>query len=603
MAPFQGLAPERHREIRRAGLYADFERIDRVMSRRIIRVGTDHNSANLAYSTPDGWVYFNDELADDIDTMDGIIRLVGANYHELCHHLDSFGEHSNVVREWSKDTYGPLGHHVWNMLEDQRIERIFLRKWRPTAPYFIALVTKWLLGTDEDKWKDLYPLLVGRTYLDPSMIGKLRVRYVAAHDEDTTMKVQRVAHRYVDIGRMKSTSDVLIAQRCISDLVAVMKKDSQDARDVLVCLPFHSGQAGGGTGADADGKIAGNLPSGSGKVAETPADKDADDPTQGGPAGRNGGSTDDDDGLRDEVEKLQGQALRDEVLQREVSTRMQAVRSRKNLQRKENLKHLPPSLDAVPTEAYAVMRQTANVFRQLVLEEDPGTVTHQSFGKVSMKRAMHGVDFDTVFDRWAPGQQDSTDMEVVILVDQSVSMKGTQHRSSQALWAIQRAIESVSTSSTVSVIGFGAYNVYLAQRGKRINRTHMLRVRAGDSATEPIGALQEAEYIFATSRHSKGILLIFTDGVWQGAGATDTNGWETVDCDEVIVRMNAAGITTALAFLMTDSTATYLQQLRDRRIEPDIHHGVSVHTDITDPAQLVVFAKKVVSSVIKRGRN
>lgn len=617
MAPFQGLAPKRLREIRRQALFGDFERINRVMTGKRIVIKDETFSGVLAYSMKDGTIVLSSKLVGDIDTEDGIICLIGANYHEVCHQMDSFGVISEEVQLEAKGELGDLGYHVWNMLEDQRIERLFLKKWKPTASYFVALVMKWLLGSDEEKWKDLYPLLMGRSYLDQSILDKLRVRYAEAHGEDKAMTIQRAVQRYVDLGWMDDPQKKPVALACIRDVYKVMYGDP-NVMDILMALPFHSaaegaaGQQGGNSTATGSGQPSDDA-TGSGEgdatdkdsTGDTGAGDDSGDgsglPGSGGAPGSGTGENAD-DGLRKEAEQTMSRALSDDLLRQEVSNRMATVRSRAVLKERQNLPLGYPGSMEAPASAVAVMRRTANVFRQLVLEEDPGTLTHQSFGKVNMRRAMHGTDYDTAFDRWAPGQQDSTDMEVVILVDQSNSMKGLELSVSSALWSIQRAIESVSTTSTVTAIGFGSRNEYLAPRGKRVSRNRMHMVHARGTATQPYRALEEAEYIFATSRHTKGVLLILTDGVWHDSGAGESNGWLTLRCDEVIHRLNAAGITTALAFLITDSSVEYIQRVeRTNSVKVDLRHEAAVFTDIAEPAELVTFAKRVVSQVIKKG--
>jgi hypothetical protein len=153
----------------------------------------------------------------------------------------------------------------------------------------------------------------------------------------------------------------------------------------------------------------------------------------------------------------------------------------------------------------------------------------------------------------------------------------------------------VSATSTVSVIRFDQDCAYLSARGKRAYKNTRVEVTQLGASTDPQDALTEAAFIFATTQHHKGLLIIITDGLWSETGMWGHEISSEVS-DGTIQRLNEAGITTALVFL---DSITAQRMRRDHNLTmEDMRHNAQVFTTVTEPMHIVKFAKDVVAKVM-----
>lgn len=246
---------------------------------------------------------------------------------------------------------------------------------------------------------------------------------------------------------------------------------------------------------------------------------------------------------------------------------------------------------AIEPEMQLISKRVSQEFRQLQVDLDPGRKPYQPSGVVSMKRAMKGVDYDTVFDSWDEGQQDASDMEVVLLTDMSGSMSYHSTEMSRAVWIIQRAIQMASTSSVVSVVGYGSEAGYLQGRGNRVNPNTYTRYSCTDNGTSPLKALEEAVALFATTKRQKRVLIVLTDGMWD----------EPMQCDRMFHRMNAAGVVTSTFLYIGSVFGHQIQSLKQPLPVRAtlLGHDARIYQESTDMSDLIGFAKKVVTTAMK----
>lgn len=245
---------------------------------------------------------------------------------------------------------------------------------------------------------------------------------------------------------------------------------------------------------------------------------------------------------------------------------------------------------AVEPEMTLLAKRVSQEFRQLKVDLDPGRVPYKASGVVSMKRAMKGVDYDTVFDEWNAGQQDASDMEVVIMADLSGSMSSHAGKMSRALWVVRRAIQQASSSSVVSVLGYGTEAGYLGARGEQASANRYERYNCMDNGTMPYKSLNEAVALFATTQRKKRVLITLTDGVWGNEGV----------CNESIQKLNDAGVVTSLFMFNTSFQTDEIIRKHplDQRMVLLGHHS-RIYQESNDIADLIGFAKKVVTTAMK----
>jgi hypothetical protein len=87
--------------------------------------------------------------------------------------------------------------NVWNIMEDQRIERLFLGRYPDLAPYFRAIAGRLLL--DDKITGNDYPLLGWRTYLPVRLRKTLRKAFIQAHGRETADKWDAFMSEYVSL--------------------------------------------------------------------------------------------------------------------------------------------------------------------------------------------------------------------------------------------------------------------------------------------------------------------------------------------------------------------------------------------------------------------
>jgi uncharacterized protein with von Willebrand factor type A (vWA) domain len=142
-----------------------------------------------------------------------------------------------------------------------------------------------------------------------------------------------------------------------------------------------------------------------------------------------------------------------------------------------------------------------------------------------------------LFDRFEPGQMDSSEMEVVLLLDVSGSMAGNTKRLGEAAWAIRQAVDDLDGRSTVITWESGPHRVVADPSRRPDGRMFVPQSTGG---TVPESALAEAFRLLAESTARIRMMVVLTDGAWDGYVPRQ---------ESIIKAMRAEGITTVLAYL------------------------------------------------------
>jgi hypothetical protein len=244
---------------------------------------------------------------------------------------------------------------------------------------------------------------------------------------------------------------------------------------------------------------------------------------------------------------------------------------------------------SVPSESIVAYRKFAQELQRLRDDMEPTWEKETPTGRLNVQRVIRGCEIDAAFDRWDEGD-DGCDIEAVILVDRSGSMSSQQNdkKASIACWTIKRALESIQAPVTVYAFDDAAEVAY--SRKELADKTQYKFIY-GNGGTEPYPTLLVAEQLLMSSRKKNKMLFIVTDGVF-----------DAQKNDAIIERIGKRGILTAMTLIMNDSDYKYY--VDDRGQDPkQFQHGAEVFARINNAADLLPFAKQVVTSAIKkRGR-
>lgn len=229
-------------------------------------------------------------------------------------------------------------------------------------------------------------------------------------------------------------------------------------------------------------------------------------------------------------------------------------------------------------EFMGASRRFGKELQRLWADADPGWNKHQATGRLSMQRAMTGGDMDTIWDQWDEGKNDATDIEMVLLVDCSISMDTQMAEASQASWAIKRAVEQVG--GHVTVLGYSDSHTIHYPRYQRA--TTKYRGFHDLNGTNPTTALQQAQIAFNRSKAHHKLLVVITDGAWPYNVVNES--------ESRIEEMNRSGVATALGFLADPHL---------RAQYGGNSHRCQVYADMSDPMGIVGLAKQMVKQAMK----
>jgi uncharacterized protein with von Willebrand factor type A (vWA) domain len=195
-----------------------------------------------------------------------------------------------------------------------------------------------------------------------------------------------------------------------------------------------------------------------------------------------------------------------------------------------------------------------------------------------------------MFDQWDTGS-DNTDIESVILLDNSGSMGGYMGKVCENAWIIKRGIEYIDGS--VTVFNFHSDSEIIYNRKDKAKPRNFRSLHSRGS-TNPLKALIEAERILTTSDKRIKIAFIVTDGEWD----------KTAECDEVIARLNKSGVVTCVVF-MGDYEG--IRQLIGESKKGDEHaiarlkqltHKAKMFHAVTKPKDILGIATELVKSKV-----
>ena len=533
-------------------------------------------------------IIYNASLIEDLDS-ETITSLHGTNYHEVAHILFSpragstlgqFAKEQKVIRSF-------------NMLEEARIENLMIAKYPSTRLFLETAITSYLLKDDPSEWGEAFPILTGRKYVDVDIRQAVADKFINKYGVDVAQRVQDIVHAY---SSLVFPTDFTKAKDLLTMFADIVGRDTEQT-------DMKSGEHGermvGAKGRPASAKEQARLQ----KRAEQ-----SQEPTELLQKGQGVGGnsteentdtkqyTQDDERIAKKLNERMNEIKNDSAVKREVSETRKAISGNEDIKsiiKKAELLEMTPSQVAV---SYA--RRFGTELERLVRNNDPMWDSRTPSGKLNISRTMN-PDVNSIgemFDQWNIGN-DNSDIEAVMLLDNSGSMGGYMTEVCQNAWIIKRGVETIEGSVSVFAFDHESKKIYDKTEPALPRKFRYINSRGN---TAPFRTLIEAERILTASDKSIKILFMLTDGDWS----------DNEECDKVIKRLNQLGVLTCLVFL---SDYTRWQDIINASKDPsnenhvyysrkisEWRHGVKIFRAVTKPRDVLDVANDLVTSTLER---
>lgn len=516
------------------------EKTDRVLSSRPVTV-------SLVYadpSQPAGWsngetITINMERID----LENVISAKGVNFHELCHVLFTPRQSDAICKRLT--TLYESGESriftAFNLLEDPRIENLFVGTYRPAARYFESMMYDYVLAKADPEPSYMEHLLAhGRLYLPAEF--RARIKSETPLNPDTVVQAEAVIDEYLVIDPM---TEVERALGLIKTMASILETSDIAQAERRGDIGFES-SSGTVVHGDVNPEQAGSMPAfgtprrsdfvkAQAMVKEDLEAARAEDAKTEVP--------DSGDSAREDAEKRQEGIESDRQMQAEVQQTKDAVKAA------SRMPGTGRGIDApvvgtipIPEDYRRAARKIANRLRRLRTEAEPETLHRQHVGRLDMRRVIRRQPGELdIFKVWDEGTEDELGVEVAVLVDRSSSMSKFAREATFALWTLKRGFD-LARGVRTTVLGFdtSAYMIYRPNE-RAGNEAGLLRMSGG---TEPLLAVEAADNLFSTSRMKHKALIVLTDGEW---GQSDPR-------TAIIARFRRMGVQTMLLNLKRHST-------------------------------------------------
>lgn len=542
-----------------AGVAQVYERADRILSGQDVRCSFAPISRGVAAYSAGTRIVFNENMMSNLHTAEDMVIFAGLNYHELAHVMYT-PRADSIIR--SNLATQPL-KKVWNILEDQRIETLLAAQWTSVSDYLVHMMGKHILeGAGEDTLNDLHMFCHGRRYLDSELRDALSKRFEAAYGAEVHATISDCIDEFITLTMADKVSqnrglqivrDVYDALRgnnidlptdsTHSDERMKVEQGADDHRDskqiernqtIAVQAVIEQEEA------DDDDEPGDGQP-GSGKAADGNGDGEGEGQVDGDGEGSGSGAGTSDADIRHMAQTAVDESQNSRFVRENTRDMQKAIKKAAGNDGMNNDGSAVRQV-RVSTEYAKASKQFAQVLQRLTIDADPNWKRRTSSGRINIQRVMQGADPDEAFDMWEPGQDDTSDIAMAVLIDNSGSMAGRIAQASEAAWAVKHAVESVGGDVLVLSFQTTTGMVYpVSEKAKR----GFYRQMGSAGGTAPADALKRAAHVLSSSSRRKKMLVIITDGAWSGA----------TESEALIRHMNEAGVTTSLGFLSDYSTS------------------------------------------------
>lgn len=553
-----------------------------------------------AWSDADN-IYFQRHYVGDITTPEGVMSVKGLTLHEISHILLT-PRSGTKLSKWVKDNDK---WQAFNALEDMRIEMYMTTKFGNTHEWLTATIAKHLLHK-ADQVPVSFPLVHGRKYLpfevrklvrdayevqaDVPELSNLIDEYITLNLGDVTKytRAQEIIARYHDLVNnlppqqpmnpysKKGWQRVIDPNGHHSRKTNELKSSEQSkpASKAEQANIIAKMKLGNGEGYDACGY------NDHGEVSDVTGIED--DWEAGGGGLSKGGA---DAKLKEILQKALDDAIK--AKSHEIEVALKQYNGEIELSGKA-LK-APPRPDwvherSVSEAVVQASKSFGSELERLQREYDPAWERRTESGRLNVQRYSTGCDLDEAFDTWDMGREDVTDIECVILLDNSGSMGSVMRQAYENMWAIKRSLDKIGASTTV--VTYSNVTRLLYSADEKAGKS--MKDAGTGPATMPIKALQYARSVLGQSNRAIKLLITITDGFWDDAH----------ECNTVIAHLRKAGVLTSLAY-MEQVPEWKLKHAQNYSIKID-SHGCEVAVHVAEPRDLFTLAKRMVRAGIQR---
>ena len=494
---------------------------------------------------------------------------LGTNAHELGHVLFTPRRNSLLMRRLkdAEEVLYPGIRRVWNVLEDQREERLLIGRFSPWKGYLIAGLTHHLTRhLNHNSWF----LFCGRTWMPDEVRARSRAAFatywgVSVADQITTL-VSRF-QKLPDPGEYDAQEAFEIVGR-IYDLIGSPEGGDCGGGDIRDGEPCTDGE-------DDDAPPTGD------EAGEPCTDGEKGDGTdEGTGAGKEHSGSKHDDALdEDAIRKLLEEAVKD-IVEHDEETAKDLDNVEDALDQARNGGEVEGGtpvgrMIGVTDRARFLWHDVGDALLDLKEKSEPAWIKRVDNGRLNVGRYVTGCDDDELFDRYEPGQMDASDLEVCLLVDVSGSMGQHIMQLGESVWAMRRAVEDLDGRITVLSYEGGHNHQVLCRPGDRCDDRMFVPQALG--GTEPTSAIKQGWTALSDSEARNKLLIILTDGHW----------WSTVG-DTIINSMNKREIVTVMAVLGRGS----------KDLDKAGLHGCQYGAGVRDPFALARLFRRIAAERI-----
>ncbi len=603
---------ERNRQrVERLSRY--FTRVNSALTFRNISVEVKHAEINAPAWSGANDIVLNSRLINDFNNGVSVANLRGLNFHELSHIMFTPRNGSEIVTWVNENKY----RNAFNALEDQRIETLFTARFPSTKDWFIVTVLTYFVN-DEATFATSYPLLRGRRYLPLDV--RIASREAFAH-QDKLDELCEIIDQYRTLVYPLDTEigKVLIerfhnALDSIKDPHGNGQSDGSNGESKSVDyndLADWEKELIGNAQEDKNGTKVLNCPMGHGErptegvessassrpqpakqqkrdserakqLDKTIADE-AKSQSQSNPQSqsKSGDSAGTGKPLKDILTSAIKEIMDKSDVAKEINNIIRVANGLPSLSSKDIQTPIRASFKNVAPDTKTLQASSsfARELERLKAKYDPAWDKYESRGKLNSQRFLRGDELDTVFDTWNEGREDVTEIECVILLDNSGSMSGRKATQAyRAMYAVKHSLDRIGASCSVVVFNSETTLLYGAQE----KAGNSIRDCGATGGTEPLYAISYATKLLAESEKPVKLFFAITDGEWS----------ETKECNDEIKKLSRAGVLTALAFIPNDG--------HDTPLTHEQAHFCNVASIINNPFNLVSMARTIVKNAIAR---
>lgn len=579
-----------------------FGRVNSALTLRKVRVKVENSTIGAPAWSGASEVVFNSRLLGNLNTAKEIAGLRGLDLHEVSHILYTPREGSEIF-EWCRDNDFLF---AYNALDDQRIETLFTTRYPSTIEWFTSTILIHFVD-DPKAFETSYGLLRGRQYLPTELLARSRNAYKFQDQLDEICDIvdqYRLLTFPADTEPAKDLIrrfDALLPKQEIDqEGLADWEKDllGKDGKKIVIAVksPFGHGERpheGIESSVNSRPVAPAQQKRDLERVKSQPVKDDAELAEQFKSAsvieidltddvGGGAGNTTSDQNAK-ALNNMLDDILSDQKIANEISDIIRQIGGLPSLATNNSKQPQKSRYENITPNAntFQASLSFSRELERLQATFDPAWDKYQSQGRLKAERYLRGDDLDVVFDQWSEGKDDATEIECVILLDNSGSMSGNNEvRAYQSMYAIKRALDRINANTTVITFNTTANTLYRADE----KATNSIRSAGSLGGTNPTEAIQYATKLLAETEKPVRIFFVITDGDWEHHSVKENN--------EAIKKLANAGVLTAFAYINDHNEHV--------KLTPETSHYCEIGAVVDNPLQLIGMAKSIVKHAVKR---